>query len=162
MTVAEELEFYKKNVISLQQINIKLEQDNGAFEAKNWKLGSKLETVDAERNKLLKEVAELKEKNKEMVIQQSQDKNEQLYKIKSLEGENKDLKNKGIQLQQVYNENMNKYREQCMAEIAKARANNSRHQEVIDSVARNGGNKTKAASELGISRQAVYDHLNKG
>lgn len=160
MALAEELEFYKKSVISFQQINAQLEQDNDALKAKSWNLGIKLQTVEAERDKLLKEVAEIKEKNKEMLNKQVQRNNEHVDKIKSLEDANKDIKNKGIQLQKVYKEGMNKYYEQCMSEIAKARIT-SRRQEVIDCVQRNGGNKKKAAKELGISRQAVYDHLNK-
>lgn len=161
MTLKEEVEYYKKNALALQEMNSKLENDNGALKAKNWNLENKLKDMKTERDRLSKEVDILKDEKKELNLRMAHDKKELSGKVRALEDENRSIKSKAMQLQQVYKEQLNKYREQCMTEIAKAR-NSNRNQEIINCLNRNNGNKTKTAKELGITRQAIYNCINRG
>lgn len=163
MAAFDELEYYRKNSIELLNENNKLKSEKQAFEAKNWNLGNKLKNIEAEVNKLKQEINELKADNSQQVskiLEYKRNEDGLLQNIKSLEFENIELKNTVIRLKQQYKEQLTKYYEQCKFEIARARSMNKR-QEIIECLQRNNGNKAKTAAELGISRQALYKHLNK-
>lgn len=93
------------------------------------------------------EISKLKEEKNEMLNKLSQTSEI----IKSLKEENKELKNKGIKLQQCYNDALNRYREQCLKEISKVRTE-SRDQQIMEVLRNNNRNLSDEARELRISR----------
>ncbi len=82
-------------------------------------------------------------------------------KLKKMEIENKDLRSKGLKLEEIYKTQLYTYKKQCLEEIAKVKAKNTlRREDVLECLKRHNGNKTKAAAELGRSREYIYRCLS--
>ncbi|MFL0194350.1 helix-turn-helix domain-containing protein [Clostridium sp. WILCCON 0269] len=153
MTLKEELEHYKKDVVELMNERADLREENEWIKCKNSNLLMGIMELESERNRLGEYNHDLEKEKEQIFIKLSK-------RIRSLEAENRDLESKGIKLQQIYNEKLRECYKKYMDEIAKAR-DISKCRETLECLNRNNGNKARTAKELGISRQALYKRIKK-
>jgi len=109
-----------------------------------------MESNDRKMDGLIKENAKLTNKIWDM----------ENIELGNLSVENKTLKEKQAYIEQKHNQTLKALRVHYEAEIVKARHFN-RLEEILNCLSKNNGNKTKTAKELGVSRQALYQYMNR-
>lgn len=108
---------------------------------------------------------ESNERKMDYLIKENTDLKNKIWNMENIElsnlrTENKTLKEKQTYMEQKHRQSLKALRDQYEAETVKAR-NINRREEISNCLSRNDGNKSKAAMELGISRQALYQYINK-
>ncbi|GAB6152581.1 hypothetical protein JCM17380_13310 [Desulfosporosinus burensis] len=112
-----------------------------------------------------KKTMESNERKMDCLIKENTSLKNKMWNIENIElgnlrVENKTLKEKQTYIEQKHNQRLKALREHYEAEVVKARRI-VKHEEILNCLSRNNGNIIKAAFELGISRQALYQRLNR-